>query len=203
MKILWPRTEPLLAEATQPARFAGAGRGSESPAARPSPMTVRQPVPPAAPAPRETRLPATAAGTVLAVVLLAGWLRVVAACRWIRATALPDRHVPKFDQIAQGAGGARHHSAPRPAPTPTSAGGRWRAVPARSTRKGFHVRRDRSGGPPGLRRAGCRHAAGAGRGRAGPGRGRRGGCGRPQTTAARVAGRPQPAAPVVGRARLG
>ena len=204
MKTLWPRTEPLLAEAIEPARFAGTGRGSGSPAARPSPLTVRRPARPGVPAHRAVtspvgRSPATAARAALALALLAGWLRVLAAWGWNRATSLPARHVPKFDQIDRGARGARHHSTLRPAPTPRSAGGRRRAVPARDTRKGFHVRRERSGGPPGLRRAGCRSAAGTRRGRAGPDRGRRGRCDRPQAAAPRFAGWSQSSPSVINR----
>jgi hypothetical protein len=194
MKTLWPRTEPLPAEAIEPARFAGTGRGSGGSVARPSPLTVRRPASPAVPAHRAVTSPpgpspATAVGAALALALLVGWLRVLAARGWARATPLPARHVPKFDQIDLGADGAPHHSTPRPAPTtPVSACGRRRAVWARDTRKGFHVRRDRSGGPPGLRRAGCRSAAGAGRGRAGPGSRRRGRCDHPQAAAPRFAG---------------
>src|ERR1700704_1705541 len=114
MNTLWPRTEPLLAEAIEPSRFAGTGRGSRSRAARPSPLTVRRPARPGVAAPRDTRLAATSAGAVLALALLAGWLRVLAASGWSRASSLPARHVPKFDQIDQGAGGAPHHSTPRP-----------------------------------------------------------------------------------------
>src|SRR5579884_206416 len=207
MDTLWPRTESLLAEAIEPARFAGTGRGSGSPAARPSPLTVWRPARPGAPVDRAVTSPGrsslTAAGAVLAVALVAGWLRALAVWGWMRATSPSDRHVPKFDQIDTGADGARDHSTPRPAPTTASAGGRRRAVPARDTRKGFHVRRDRSGGPPDLRRAGCRGATGAGRGRAGPGGGRRGRCECPQAAASRVAGWPQPAASVVGRPGIG
>src|SRR5581483_1634667 len=208
MTILWPRTEPLLAEPMEPARFAGTGRGTGSPAARPSPPTVRRPARPGALADRAVLSPAgrssaTAAGAVLALALVAGWLRALAAWGWMRATSPPARHVPKFDQIVQGAGGARDHSTPRPAPTTESAGGRRRAVPARDMRKGFYVRRDRSGGPPGLRRAACHRAAGAGRGRAGPGGGRRGRCHCPQAAASGVTGWPQPAASVISRPRIG
>src|SRR5579872_2682940 len=208
MNTLWPRTEPLLAEVLEPARFAGTGRGSGSHAARPSPLTVRRPARPGVPADRAVISPTgrssvTAAGAVLALALVAGWLRALAVWGWTRATASRARHVPKFDQIDQGAGGARDHSTPRPAPTTASAGGRRRAAPARDTRKGFHVRRDRSGGPPGLRRAGCRGAAGSRRGRAGPGGGRRGWCHCPQAAASRIAGWPQPAAPVIGRPGIG
>src|SRR5207302_1623399 len=140
MKTLWPRTEPLLAEAIEPSRFAGTGRGSGSPAARPSPLTVRRPARPGASARRETRLPATVARATLALALLAGWLLVWAARGWARATALPARHVPKFDQIDSGADGARHHSTLRPplsSRRAASAAGRRRAVPARDTTKGF------------------------------------------------------------------
>jgi hypothetical protein len=204
MKTLRPRTEPLLAEAIEPSRFAGTGDGSGSPAARPSPLTVRRPRPEVsarrAVTLRAGRLPATAAGAALALALLVGWLRVLAASGWVRATSPRARHVPKSDQIVQGADGARHHSTLRPALTSGSAAGRWRVVPARDTRKGFHVRRDRSGGPPGLRRAGCRGAAGAGRGRAGPDRGRRGRCGSPQAAAPRFAGWSQSSSSVINRA---
>src|SRR5258707_8617552 len=188
MNTLWPRTEPLLAEAIEPSRFVGTGHGSRSTAAGPSPLTVRRPARPEVPAHRDTRQAATAAGAVLALALLIGWLRVLVASGWSRARPLPARHVPKFDQIDQGAGGAPHHSTLRPPLTVASAAGRRRAVPARDTRKGFYVRRERSGGPPGLRRAGGHGAAGTGRGRAGPDRGRRGRCCGPQAEAPRFAG---------------
>src|SRR2546423_6750847 len=197
MKTLWPRTEPLLAEAIEPSRFAGTGRGSGTGAARPSPLTVRRPARPGASAHRDTRMPATAARAALALALLAGRLRVLAAWGWIRAASLQGRHGPKFNQIDRGAGGAPHHSTLRPPWTCGSAGRRRRAVPARDSRKGFHVRRERSGGPPGLRRTGCRGAAGPGRGRAGPDRGRRGRGSRPQAAAPRVAGWSQSAPSVI------
>src|SRR6266542_2303909 len=114
MKTLWPRAEPLLAEAIEPSRFAGTGRGSGSPVARPSPLTVRRPARPGLSARRETRRPATAADAALALALLAGWLRVLVTWGWIRATSLRARHVPKFDQIDLGAAGAQHHSTLRP-----------------------------------------------------------------------------------------
>src|SRR5687767_10213258 len=204
MKTLWPRTEPLLAEAIEPSRYDGMGRGSGNLVAGPSPLTVRRPARPVAPAHRPRRVPLAAAGATLTLGLLAGWLRVLATGGWMRATTLRVRHVPKFDQIDPGAAGAPHHSTLRPPPTVVSAAGRRRAVPARVPEEGFHVRRDRSGGPPGLRRAGCRVAAGAGRGRAGPERGRRGRCGhRSQAAAPRFARWSQSAPADIGRPGLG
>jgi hypothetical protein len=76
MKTLWPRTEPLLAEAIEPSRFAGTGRGSANPPARPSPLTVRRPARPGASARRDPQPRASVAGAALTLALLAGWLRV-------------------------------------------------------------------------------------------------------------------------------
>ena len=192
MKTLWPRTEPLLAEATEPSRFAGTGRGSESPAARPSPLTVRRPARPGVSARRPTT----------AVIVLASWLCVLAAWGRSRATTLWPRHVQKFRQIVPGATCAHHHSTQRPPLTPASAVGRRRAIRARVPEERFYVRRERSGGPPGLRGTGCRGATRAGRGRAGPDRVRRGRCGRPQATPPGVTGWPQPASSDIGRSRF-
>src|SRR5882672_1942532 len=141
MKTLWPRTEPLLAEAIEPSRFVGTGCGSGSPAAHPPPLTVRRPARPGASAHRDARLLAATAGAVLALALLAGWRRASAAQGWIRAIALRAHHVPKSHQIDPGAGGASNQSTPRPPlciRRGASAAGRQRAVPARDTRKGFH-----------------------------------------------------------------
>src|SRR5437867_2319877 len=126
MKTLWPRTEPLLAEAIEPSRFAGTGRGSQGSAARPSPLTVRRPARPGVIPPRAVPfpvgpLPATAARTALAVALLAGWLRVLAVWGTNRAMSLRPRHVQKFRQIVPGADCAQHHSTQRPPLTPASA----------------------------------------------------------------------------------
>ena len=184
MKTLWPRTEPLPDEALEP------------------PLTVRRPAWPVATATCDTRPPATAVRMALAVALLAGWLGVC----WRRGggSGRPHsgvRHVPKFLQIVPGAVRAQHHSTQRLPLTSrgaASAAGRRRALPARVPEGRFYVRRERSGGPPGLRRAGCRGAAGAGRGRAGPERGRRGRCRhRSQEAAPRFARWPQPAAAVI------
>src|SRR3954451_5854260 len=103
MKTLWPRTEPLLAEAIEPSRFVGMDCGRGSSAARPSPLTVRRPARPGVSAHRDARLLATTAGVVLALALLAGRRRVSAARGWIRAIALRARHVPKSAQIDPGA----------------------------------------------------------------------------------------------------
>jgi hypothetical protein len=185
MKTLWPRTEPLLAEAIEP------------------PLTVRRPARPAVTADCDTRLPATAARLALAVALLAGWLGV---CWRLKGGSgrrrSGDRHVPKFRQIVPGATCAQHHSTLRPplsSRTAASAAGRRRAVPARVQEERFHVRRERSGGPPGFRRAGRFGAAGAGRGRAGPERGRR--C-RPQAATAGFAGWPQSPPPVISQSLI-
>jgi hypothetical protein len=183
MKTLWPRTEPLLAEAHKP------------------PPTVRRSAWPVATASCDIRPPATAARTALAVTLLAGWLGVC----WRRGggsrrSQSGVRHVSKFRQIVPGAVCAQHHSTqrlPLSSRGAASAAGRRRAGPARVHEERSHVRRERSGGPPGFRRAGCLGATGAGRGRAGPKRGRRGRCRRPQAATPRFAGRPQSSPPGV------
>ena len=194
MKTLWPRTEPLLAEATEPSRFAGTGRGSQRPAARPSPLTVRRPARPGVTARR--------ARAALAVIVLASWLRVLAAWGRNRATTLRPRHVQKFRQIVPGAPCAHHHSTQRPPLTHASAVGRRRAIRARVPEERSHVRRERSGGPPGLRGAGCRSAAGPGREWAGPDRVRRGRCGRPQAPPPGIPGWPESTSSCGGRSRL-
>jgi hypothetical protein len=189
MKSLWPRTEPLLAEANEP------------------PLTARRPARPVVIARRTGTspvgcLPATAR-LALAVALLAGRLCACGRRRdGYERNRSGDRHVPKFCQIVPGAGCAQTHSTLRPplcSQEAASAVGRRRAVPARVQEERFYVRRERSGGPPGLRGAGCFGAAGAGRGRAGPDRGRRGRCCRSQASAPRFAGRPQSASPLISQ----
>src|SRR2546421_289243 len=150
---------------------------------------------------RDIRPPATATRLALAVALLAGWLCVC----WRREGGSERRrsearHVPKFRQIVPGAVCAHHHSTLRPPLSSrgtASAVGRRRAVPARVPEERFHVRRERSGGPPGFRRAGCLGAAGAGRERAGPDRGRRGRCRGPQAATSRGAGWAQSTPPLI------
>jgi len=183
MKTLWPRTEPLLAEAIEPS------------------LTIRRPAWPVvtqrAVASLAWRLPATAARAALAVALVWGW---------IRAMSLRARHVPMFDQIVPGAPCAQKHWTPRPplrGSCAVSAAGRLRAGPARVPEERFHVRRERSGGPPGFRRTGCRGAAGPRRGRAGPERGRRGRHRCPQAAATWVAGWAQSPPPLIGQSWFG
>src|SRR5688500_6052029 len=133
METLWPRTEPLPAEALEP------------------PLTVRRPAWPVATATCDIRPPATAARMAFALALLAGWLGVC----WRRGGGSGRshsgvRHGPKFRQIVPGAVCAQHHSTQR---LPLSSRGaasavrRRRAVPARVHEERFHVRRERSGGP--------------------------------------------------------
>ena len=194
MKTLWPRTEPLLAEALEP------------------PLTVRRPARPVvvtnafAVTSSTGRLPVTAARVALAVALLAGWLGVC----WRRERGserrrFGARHVSKFLQIVPGALCAQQHSTLRPPLSSrgtASAAGRRRALPARVQEERFHVRRARSGGPPRLRRAGCRSATGTRGSRAGPDRGQRGRCRRPQTATPRFAGWPQSPPSVIGQSAV-